>query len=92
MQRGHLVAYDEQGTAWPLAGEAMGDILPHALPVGALKVIELPYGALDGVSRFIIENGALKVLERFEVAKTPEQLQNEILDLKAQLLIESGVI
>ena len=92
MQRGHLVVFDGKGYQAIVGFEATGDVLPHELPKGELNVIELPYGALDGVKRWHMDGAIFVVDELHEREATKEDLLSEIDSLKMALLESEGVL
>lgn len=64
LKKGFLIAYDENGNVWFLDGEAEGEILPHVLPVGQLKVKELEFGQLANANKIkYSDSNGLEILE-----------------------------
>lgn len=92
MRRGHLVAFDGQGFQQIIGYEASGDVLPHELPKSTLNVIELPYGALNGVKKWHMDGAVFVVDELHETPPTYEELLTEVDTYKKALLESEGVI
>lgn len=92
MQRGHLVVFDGQGYQAIVGFEATGEVLPHELPKGTLNVVELPYGALNGVKRWHMDGAVFVIDELHEREATMEELEEENQALKMLILQAEGVI
>jgi hypothetical protein len=84
MERGNLIIYDLQGTIITQTGDAKGDVLPHAYPVG-VPYIELAYGETVG-KRIIRVDVSVEphevVTEDLQIEQTAEE---KITELEAQL-------
>lgn len=84
MERGNLIIYDLAGTIITQTGDAKGDVLPHAYPIG-VPYIELAYGETVG-KRILSVDVSVEphqvVTEDLPIEKTTEE---KIAELEAKL-------
>lgn len=90
MKRGSLIIYDNNGKAWLNTGDAEGNVLPHAVPVG-LPYIITEYGQLDGkiVKGVNVETKKLILEDIPKVETEEEKLRREKEELENQLLLQA---
>lgn len=90
MQRGSLIIYDNEGKIFVNTGDAEGDILPHALPIG-IPYIETKFGELNGKIVKVVDVSVTPhklITEDIPILETEEErLRREKQELENQLLL-----